>query len=448
MNSNDPGSRKTVLRPQPGGIGRAPGTMVGAPPPASPPSGAPPAPAAANIPVQDFIARGINPILNAAGPLLTLGANVGATVYQADVEGLRRNAEEAVRTFDAQTRAAGVSEDDATVARFIICTFLDSAIMQTPWGGQDVWAARSLLRTFHGKSGGLEVFLQILERLRQEPQRYIDLLELQYVCLALGLQGFYRGQPNAAAAQQTLQDDLHRLIRAHRRPGDNELAAHWKGIDQAQSKGPPLIPWWVVAVGALAIILATLIVLRAQLADRAAPTRGALVLQTVPPVEPVPAAPATPSRLKQLLAPQETAQQVKVDEYGARTVIILTVPDLFQSGSAQPTPGHEQLLAALGHALQAVPGRITVVGHTDDQPVRSFRYADNFELSRARAVTIAQQLKPYLADFSRVQWTGLGSLQPRATPPSTPENRRLNRRVEIVHLAAPAAQAVPAAKPQ
>ena len=431
MNGNDPGSRKTVLRPQPGGVARAPGPVVGGAAPAP----AAPVPVGADVPVQEFIARGVNPILNAAGPLLALGANVGATVYQADVDGLRRNAEEAVRNFDAQTRAAGVSQDDATIARFIVCTFLDSAIMQTPWGGQDVWASRSLLRTFHDKASGLEVFLQILERLRQDPKRYIDLLELQYVCLALGLQGFYRGQPNATAAQQNLQEDLYRLIRATRRGPDNELSAHWKGVEQPQSKGLPLVPWWVVAVCAFAIVLATLIVLRTQLADRAAPTRKALVLQALPPVEAVPAAPAQPSRLKQLLAPQEAAQQVQVEEHGARTVIILTVPDLFQSGSAQPAPGHEALLAAVGRALQAVPGRITVEGHTDDQPVRSFRYGDNFELSRARAVTIAQQLKPYLSDFSRVQWTGLGSLQPRASPPSTPENRRLNRRVEIVHVA-------------
>jgi type VI secretion system protein ImpK len=135
------------------------------------------------------------------------------------------------------------------------------------------------------------------------------------------------------------------------------------------------------------------------------------------------------------LAPQELARQVQVDEHGARTVIILTVPELFESGSAQPTRGHEELLAAVGRALQAVPGRIMIEGHTDDQPVHSFTYTTNFDLSRARAVAIAQQLKPYLSDFSRVQPTGLGSLQPRALPPSTPENRRLNRRVEIVHLA-------------
>jgi type VI secretion system protein ImpK len=76
-----------------------------------------------------------------------------------------------------------------------------------------------------------------------------------------------------------------------------------------------------------------------------------------------------------------------------------------------------------------------VVGHTDDQPLRSLRYADNFELSRERAMAVAQLLKPSLSNFSRVEWTGLGSTQPRYLPAANPDNRARNRRVEIVHIA-------------
>lgn len=438
---NDPGSRKTVLRPQPGGVARSPGTVVapaapvaaGTPSAAAMPGAAAPA---ASVPIQDFIAPGSNPLVTAAGPLLSLGATVGATVYQADVEGLRRNAEEAVRAFDAQAQAARVPSDDLIIARFVLCTFLDSAILQTPWGGQEVWSPRSLLRTFHNQAGGGEVFFDILKRLRQDPKRYLDLLELQYVCLALGFQGMYRGEPNGAAVLQSLQEDLYRVIRTQRSGPGTELAAHWKGVPKPQAKRRGLIPWWVVGVVALAVVLAILILLRTQLAQRAAPTRAALSLQALPPVETGPPTPTVSTgRLKQLLAPQEHAQQVQVEESGSRTVITLTVPDLFQSGSAQAAPGHADLFAAIGHALEAVPGRIVIVGHTDDQPVRSFRYADNFELSRARAVAIAQLLKPQLTDFSRVRWTGLGAMQPRYQPPATPENRARNRRVEIVHLA-------------
>ncbi len=75
-----------------------------------------------------------------------------------------------------------------------------------------------------------------------------------------------------------------------------------------------------------------------------------------------------------------------------------------------------------------------VKGHTDDQPIRSFRYRDNFELSRERAVSVVQVLQQTLANDARLTWTGVGSSEPRYTPESLPENRSRNRRVEIIHV--------------
>ena len=43
-------------------------------------------------------------------------------------------------------------------------------------------------------------------------------------------------------------------------------------------------------------------------------------------------------------------------------------------------------------------------------------------------------LKPTLQSFGRVEWQGVGSIQPRY-PLDTPENRARNRRVEIIHTA-------------
>lgn len=425
---------KTVLRPQPGGRGAGRSSAPAAA------SGAGPGPISAvasgarTAAVEEFITRGANPLLAAAGPLLILGATVGSMVYQADVEGLRRKAVESVQAFEAQARAAGVDPNDVTIARYVICTFLDSAIFQTPWGGQTVWGPRSLLLTFHNEAHGGEKFFTLLERLRQDPARYLNLLELQYICLALGFQGKYRFESNSRAMVQTLQDDLYRLIRAQRPGIGAALSGHWQGLTQPKARAFRLVPWWVVVVAAAAILLSVLIFLRASLSDKAAPVLAALAVRGVDTGYAAPP-PQAPSRLKQLLAPQEQAGELLVEEFGKRTVVTLKVPELFQSGSAQVVAGQVPLFTAIGRALEAVPGRILVVGHTDDQPLRSFRYADNFELSRERAVAVAQLLKPSLGNFSRVEWTGLGATQPRFQPVSSPENRARNRRVEIVHLA-------------
>jgi type VI secretion system protein ImpK len=83
--------------------------------------------------------------------------------------------------------------------------------------------------------------------------------------------------------------------------------------------------------------------------------------------------------------------------------------------------------------VEQVPGHITVTGHTDDQPLRSLRYSDNYDLSRARALEVANRLKARVRDAARIDFTGKGASEPRYRPENLPENRARNRRVEILH---------------
>jgi type VI secretion system protein ImpK len=107
---------------------------------------------------------------------------------------------------------------------------------------------------------------------------------------------------------------------------------------------------------------------------------------------------------------------------------------LFASGSASVNPDHEATLRAIAMALNQVPGRVLVQGHTDNQPIRSLRYRDNFELSRERAIGVVRVLEQTLASDARLTWTGVGSSEPRYTPESLPENQSRNRRVEVIHV--------------
>lgn len=391
--------------------------------------------AGADVTVGDFIARSDNPILSAAGPLLSLGVAISSMSYQADVEALRARAVDAVRSFEEQCRQAGVEASQVRIARYIICTFVDTAVFQTPWGGHQAWGSRSLLVLFEKEAAGGARFFEMLKELCKAPDKYLDLLELQHACLGLGFMGMYRDEPEGQTHVQAQQDMLYRLIRDRRPALGATLALHWKGLSEPKAKAYRAIPWWVALVGAVVVVLGVLIVARSWLTDASAPTakllatRGLLI-----DYKPLPAPPA-PSRLKTLLAPQEQAGELTVEEFGPRTVVTLRTPELFQSGSARVSAGHEALFAAISRALEAVPGRIMIIGHTDDQPLRSFKYADNIELSRARAIAVADLIKPGISNVSRVQYSGVGSTQPRFEPASLPENRARNRRVEIEHFA-------------
>src|SRR5262249_55221814 len=138
--------------------------------------------------------------------------------------------------------------------------------------------------------------------------------------------------------------------------------------------------------------------------------------------------------LKQLLAPEEAKGTMVVEEDGGKTLVTLPATDLFASGSATVNPAYAETLRRVAEAIDRVPGRVLVAGHTDDQPRKSFRYPSNVELSRERALSVLNLLKPAIREQGRLESTGYGATQPKYTPASTAENRARNRRVEIIHL--------------
>lgn len=425
----------TIMRPRPGGARRPPADpRADAQRPVAPRAGqefAPP-PSGGNLNVTDFIGSGRNPILQAAAPLIAIASRLQSTVANADIAALRAEATQGVRQFDERMRAAGVPPEDALVARYLLCTFFDSAVLNTPWGAQSDWSGQSLLVMFHKEKSGGEKFFQILERLRAQPARYIDLLELQYVCLALGYEGMYRIDERGASRLAELQHALSRSIRDQRQIKDEELSVRWRGVEDKRNPIFRYVPWWVIASVGLAVLVIAFVIYNARLNSAAEPILAAL---SQPSVQLEYTAPVSrTSRLKQLLAPQESSGQLTVEDFGDKTVVTLVASNLFRSGSAQVNTQHFDTLQAVAQALNQVPGKVVIVGHTDDQPVRSLQFADNFELSRERAVAVANLLKKSLDNFGRVEWVGVGATQPRYQPVDTAENRARNRRVEIVSV--------------
>ncbi|UNP87754.1 OmpA family protein [Aeromonas encheleia] len=78
-----------------------------------------------------------------------------------------------------------------------------------------------------------------------------------------------------------------------------------------------------------------------------------------------------------------------------------------------------------------MPGEITVSGHTDDVATEDELFESNWALSSQRAVAVAHQMiKVPGFDGGRLVVQGMADSQPLA-PNNSPENRRMNRRVEI-----------------
>jgi len=122
-----------------------------------------------------------------------------------------------------------------------------------------------------------------------------------------------------------------------------------------------------------------------------------------------------------------------VQEEGAATRITLLGDNLFASGSAALDPAYERTLAQIAAALDRFPGHVTVIGHTDAQPIQSLRFSNNFDLSRERANSVKRILAKSMVNSGAIDVNGLGPSRPLVTPEVTAADRARNRRVEVVH---------------
>jgi type VI secretion system protein ImpK len=135
-------------------------------------------------------------------------------------------------------------------------------------------------------------------------------------------------------------------------------------------------------------------------------------------------------RIRAGLAPEIAAGEVEAVEAGTRIVIRVGSALLFDSGKADVRPQFRTHAVRIAAVLDKEPGPISVVGHTDNQPLRSNRFASNFELSKERANQVAAVMRPGLSDGSRLKTEGRGEQEP-VVPNTTAENRAKNRRVEV-----------------
>jgi type VI secretion system protein ImpK len=434
-NSDDPFAPRdsTIMRPRPGAGRRAANEPFG---PSTRRTESVHAPEPPPAQLGELVSAGLNPLLQAANALLVLAGRVRTTLAPSDTGSLRRRALEAVRSFEERAASAGIPSETVLAARYALCATLDEAVLSTPWGAQSDWASQTLLVTLHRETWGGEKFFEMLERISRDPARHIDLMELQYACLALGFTGKFQVLERGQNQLADIQRDLYRRIRAHRGTTESELSPHWRGVENRRNRVIRFVPWWVVGAAALVALTGAFAYFHTRLGTLAAPVHEQLAQIGLDDfTSPAVAAPSAGPRLKMLLTEDVARGSLDVEESGNRTLITLVAPDLFASGSAKVNPARYEVLADVANAIDQVPGRVLVVGHTDDSPLRSFRYRDNYELSRERAVQVVEIMKLAIDDPSRLEFTGVGPSQPRYTPPSLPENRARNRRVEIVHVA-------------
>lgn len=128
-----------------------------------------------------------------------------------------------------------------------------------------------------------------------------------------------------------------------------------------------------------------------------------------------------------------SSEDVQVDIRGGKVHVSISDKLLFASASARVNSAANQILEKVSFVLNEHRDlSVTVEGHTDNVPVNSRNFSDNWELSTARATAVVRQLvNSYYVDPARLTAAGRAEHDPRGNN-DTPEGRARNRRTEIV----------------
>jgi len=127
------------------------------------------------------------------------------------------------------------------------------------------------------------------------------------------------------------------------------------------------------------------------------------------------------------------SDELSVEIKNGKVYVSMTDKLLFKSGSAAVETKGKEAIKLLADVLDKNRDiDILIEGHTDNVPIKTAIYHDNWDLSVARAISIVRILtNEYKITPTRLTASGKGEYWPRASN-DTPEGRASNRRTEII----------------
>jgi chemotaxis protein MotB len=127
------------------------------------------------------------------------------------------------------------------------------------------------------------------------------------------------------------------------------------------------------------------------------------------------------------------SDELSVEIKNGKVYVSMSDKLLFKSGSAAVEAKGKEAIKVLSDVLEKNTDiDILVEGHTDNIPIKTAIYRDNWDLSVARATTIVRILiDEYKIEPTRLTASGKGEFSPR-TSNDTTEGRASNRRTEII----------------
>lgn len=373
--------------------------------------------------------EGIGPML----AFLLFASRLRSSAAVSDPEALRAKVEAALRKASMDLPKLGWDPRYVELGRYFICCAIDEAAQNAPWGR--AWAARPLTATMSKNAvGGEKFFSQVDAMLRQPSIFETRLFEVAYGCLLSGFRGQYALQAGGEQQLEVYRESLLEAIKQKEENSGGRLFELAIPANRPPVAAASVLPLWVpIAIG-FSLLTVAFVGYRWLLGERtsAVLTRMSALAAIEVPLPVMPVAPRRaaidPSLLERIRSTARAAGWT-VEEQPGMISVAVSGGSSFPSGSDQLDSEATTPIFEIADAMAKLKARVAVRGHSDAQPIRTFQFQNNIELSRARAVAVANVVRSSAGREPVVE--GLGEQSPVCAEKS-PECFSRNRRVVIV----------------
>lgn len=184
-------------------------------------------------------------------PCFTLILKLRSTDDFGDPDVLRGRIKDLLDQTEREALSTVEAPETIQKAKFALVAFIDETILSSEWSQKDQWVNTPLQLELYDQYDAGEVFFDHLQVFLDDPRSHTGVLEVYYLCMALGFKGQYRihEQEKLRELIETTADALSHLSST----GGEVLAPHGRPRDLQAGDVRSTVPTWVIAVGGLAL---------------------------------------------------------------------------------------------------------------------------------------------------------------------------------------------------
>ncbi len=195
-----------------------------------------------------------------AASLFSLLLSLRSSAMYGREDELRSRIAEYLGRIDKEGRDAGIAREDIEAAKYPLVAFIDETILNSHWEGRERWREHPLQLDLYGETVAGERFFERMEKIRAKGEATADLLQIYWLCLALGFEGKYKLLGKQKLTQ--LVDELRRELGFSTSAlGKSPISPHGRRRDTgrtAREGNIPMIQIVAGCVGGLALLFLVL----------------------------------------------------------------------------------------------------------------------------------------------------------------------------------------------